>query len=341
MAAKGKIQSLMGRFSEYIPLKLLIKISRQKLILPFYHSVSDNYLPHLSNLYKAKTSHEFEKDLDFLLQHFNPVDLHYVKNNSERGITDPVFHLSFDDGLSELKSIIAPILKRKGIPATIFINSAFIDNKALFYRYKASLLIDAIKSKSFSKIENQEIEKVLGISETSLAATTNTLLRINYQQQEILEKIASIVKIDFDAYLKKKNPYLTSQEIIDLQQQGHSIAAHSIDHPEFRFLELEEQIRQVNESLQFVKSNFNPPIHSFSFPFTDYGVGNDFFRELEKLNICDISFGCAGLKLDSVIQHFQRIAFENEQHSAEQTLKYEYFYFILKSLIVKNKIRRT
>ena len=38
-------------------------------------------------------------------------------------------HLTFDDGFRELHDVVAPILLRKGIPATFFVNSAFIDNK--------------------------------------------------------------------------------------------------------------------------------------------------------------------------------------------------------------------
>jgi hypothetical protein len=59
-------------------------------------------------------------------------------------IKKPLLHLSFDDGLSACYDTIAPILLRKGVPATFFLNPAFIDNKALMFRYKISLCLNAL-----------------------------------------------------------------------------------------------------------------------------------------------------------------------------------------------------
>jgi hypothetical protein len=42
-----------------------------------------------------------------------------------------------------------PILRRKGVPATVFVNSDFVDNQDLFFRFKAALIIDKNKSIKF------------------------------------------------------------------------------------------------------------------------------------------------------------------------------------------------
>ena len=52
---------------------------------------------------------------------------------------------ALDDGLSGCHRYIAPLLRKKGIPASFFLNNRFIDNKSLFYRYKASLLVHQVK----------------------------------------------------------------------------------------------------------------------------------------------------------------------------------------------------
>lgn len=322
------------------PLPPLVTLSRQKLIMPFYHSVSNEYLPHLSNLYNPKTSREFEKDLDFLLKHYKPVDLNYIYNLSSVKSKKPAFFLSFDDGLKEVHSMAAPILKRKGVPATIFVNSAFVDNKAIFFRYKASLLIDAYQKKKLSEIGKRKINKVLGNPKLSDLDVQREILKLQFHQQEKLDELANILEVDFSEYLKTRPPYLSSAEIKELQSEGHSIGAHSIDHPEFRFIHVEEQIRQAVGSLKFVKENFNPPIFSFSFPFTDFEVRKAFFQELEELKICDLTFGCAGLKHDPAPNHFQRIPLEDFRGTAEEAIKFEYLYFILKSFLRKNTTRR-
>ena len=63
----------------------------------------------------------------------------FITENS--ALPKNAFLLSFDDGLKEVFTTIAPILLKKGVPASFFINPCFIDNNELFYRYKISLLI--------------------------------------------------------------------------------------------------------------------------------------------------------------------------------------------------------
>ena len=60
------------------------------------------------------------------------------------GFETPVFHLAFNDGWREFHGFIAPVLLDKGIPATCFLNSALIDNKELFYRFRSNLSIERI-----------------------------------------------------------------------------------------------------------------------------------------------------------------------------------------------------
>ena len=283
---------------------------------------------------------EFENDLDYLLKHYTPIDLESFAKLDDTKIDRPVFLLSFDDGLAEIKTIIAPILKRKGIKATIFINSAFTDNKAIFFRYKSSLLIDAISNKNISGGSRKEVARLLGTPFLSQDSIRTSILSLKYNEQKLIEELATILEVDFAEYLRSTKPYLNSSDLIELQNNGHSVGAHSVDHPEFRHISNQEQIQQAVDSLLFVKEKFDPTIRSFSFPFTDYGVEASFFEKLRQKDICDLSFGCAGLKHDSAANHFQRIPFEDTQRTAKQTLKFEYFYFLLKLMIRKNTIIR-
>ncbi len=53
-----------------IPFNVLKNIQRQKLMLPLYHIVNDEKVPHLQHLYPYKKIDQFKTDLDFLLKHF-------------------------------------------------------------------------------------------------------------------------------------------------------------------------------------------------------------------------------------------------------------------------------
>ena len=329
-------------------------------ILPVYHTVSDTKLPHIAHLYRVKTVCEFEADLDFFLKHYTPIDFFEYKKNLENYGTinrtnnciinrtnncinnrtnRPSFLLSFDDGLREFHDIIAPILLRKGVPAINFLNSDFIDNKALFFRYKVSVLIDFIT-------QNKGVlqEKLLNDFKQKYAAfaknPTAFLLNIKYHDQNILAELAAIIGCDFEAFLQKQQPYLTTEQVKTLIKQGFQFGAHSIDHPQYQFLPLAEQLRQTQVSMDFVQQKFALDYRIFAFPFTDFGVSQAFFDTIKKDNIADFTFGCAGQKYECFDGHAHRIPFEKGDLSARNIYYREYAYYWAKAAIGKNVIRR-
>jgi len=94
--------------NSFFSLNQLIKLTSQKLILPFYHTISEHRLPHISNLYQIRTKIQFENDLDYLCKHFKPISIQELNNivYNNQIIDKPIFHLTFDDGLKELYRIL-------------------------------------------------------------------------------------------------------------------------------------------------------------------------------------------------------------------------------------------
>ncbi len=60
------------------------------VFLPFYHTVSDENLPHILN-YPYRNVAQFEKELDFFLKYFKPVSLEELASENYSG--KKVFHL--------------------------------------------------------------------------------------------------------------------------------------------------------------------------------------------------------------------------------------------------------
>ena len=293
----------------------MTSLTKQKIILPFYHTVAEQPLPHVKHLYRMKTVQEFQKDLEFLLQHFKPIDIetfyHFHVNNIIP--KKPVFHLTFDDGLKEIYEIVAPVLLKNGIPATFFINSGFTDNKALFYRYHASLIIE-----NFQK-------------EGKLTNTLKTeILACSYKNKD--ELFQYFLPQEVTDFLHKKQPYLTTEQIKDLSNKGFTIGAHSVDHPYYYEITLDEQLRQTRESLKFVSSIVNQKLRLFAFPFTDFMVSKKFFEEIKPA--VDLSFGTAGLTLDEVLFNYQRIEGEKKKMKPlDSILRKEYLKFVGKFIL--------
>ena len=333
--AKGYLKNAYNRFT----IKELVDKTKQNLLLPFYHTISNQQVSHIGNLYPVRNEQLFIKDIDFLLKHFEPVNIDVIntkiKNNEL--FTKPSFHISFDDGLSELYETVLPILEKKGIPATFFINTDFVDNKALFYRYKVSLIIEELKSNKDLLIP---VAELLVTKSTDLISVSKALLQLNYKSIDLIDSIATKIELSFEDYLKANKPYLTTEQIKNMINRGFSIGSHSVNHPFFKEIALDEQKKQLTESFQFLAEKFDIKHKYFSFPFSDEGVSLDFFEWLYNDEKCDLTFGTSGLKHDYSRNHIHRVAFDGALSPAEDIVKSQYFNYMVKYFLKKNNIER-
>lgn len=293
----------------------LYNLSGKKILVPLYHCVAEVNPPHIRNLYKIRSLKQFELEIDKILQLYEPVTVGLLRETLRQNREKPIVHFTFDDGFRACYDIIMPILLRKGIPATFFINSATIDNKELMFRCKASLLCETV-----------ELQK--------------KVFNINYKNRAALDDWAEEANVFFDDYLKKEQPYLNEDQLRSLVKHGFSLGSHSIDHPYYHEISLEEQIRQTVESQYFVRK-FYQKERLFAFPFTDYKVERAFFEAVIPTYI-DMSFGTAGFKDDTIAQNIQRMPMEKYPPITNQSdfLTFEQIKYMLKRIIGKNRIYR-
>ncbi len=301
--------------------------------LPFYHLITDKTPPHIRHLYRAINPAGFEQHLDFFLKHFDLAsDINDFKKKN-------CFFISFDDGLREVFDIAAPILKRKGVPAVFFVNSGFIGNTGLMYRYKASLLIDKLEKKQFSKGEQQFFDEIFGQKRMIKDEIVNKILRIDYHNKNQIDILLEKFEIDISTYLQGQKPYMDLDELKSLEAQGFYIGLHGHQHPDFRQLSEEERLIDLQKNMAWHQTNFPHQPKFFAFPFTDDGISVHFFERMKALGIT-ASFGTGGLKNDVAKNHFQRLPIENYQGSIRQIVGGEYAYSVIKSIFGKNTVHR-
>ncbi len=316
----------------------------EKVIFPFYHTISNNELIHIKYLYKVRSIRDFERDLDFFIKNYEPIDYRTFRDNfmGVKLIKKPSFLLTFDDGLREFYDVVAPILLRKGIPAICFLNSGFVDNRDLFFRHKVSILMDALNTSQFSPIHWKHIKKWFEVNKLSIGSEYRSLLRINYLNKDVIDDLARILEFSFEKFLVINQPYLTSEQIRTLIMQGFDFGAHSVDHPLFSSIKENQQLYQIRKSVTDIVEWFDLKYKIFSFPFSDAGLSKAFFDSLyiEHAGLVDFTFGTAGLKDDSCIRNIQRIPIETATFSAKDIVYGEYLYSRLRKVLNKNLIIR-
>lgn len=314
---------LFANIAQIVPLSYYKRWTNKYLICPYYHVISNDEIPHIKHLYAHRSIKNFKADLDFFLQNYEPID--WTNLNSHKNSQKSACLLTFDDGMREFYEIAAPILKEKGIPAICFVNSDFIDNKDLFFRYKASLLIEQLQKGSYTYAHHQQIKNWFLSHALPFESNYKGLLKITYNNRKYLDELAGLLEFSFNDFLKKKKPYMTSNQINELIDDGFFFGAHSMDHPHYDELSFEQQKHQTFQSLELVRNKFSLNYNLFSFPFNDKGVHPVFFDWMfNSQTIIDLAFGTDNLQQTKFDKYFHRIWMEGYQFSAKKIIIGEY-----------------
>ncbi len=337
------LKNIICPFASFLPLRLLISITKQNVIFPLYHLISDFPPPHIKHLYNPVNTIRFIRDMDYFLKHFrliDPLEISWpVTGKSFSG--KPGFLLTFDDGLREVAEIAAPVLRKKGIPAIFFVNNDFIDNKDLFYRYKASILIERMSSRISENCIN-ETGKIFKIHHPDRNKIIKRFLQISYSEKSFLDQAAGIMEVDFKSYLLKHKPYMNNVQLKDLSEKGFLIGAHGYAHQEFNNLDTEEMIRQIRLSVADINNKFSPHIRTFAFPFGDHGIPLKVIKAIHDKDrkIADLSFGTAGFKREKYGNHYQRLPMEIYGSTVSSIVKTEFLYTVFREIFGRNVIAR-
>lgn len=320
-----------AEISSLVPINLWHWLLNIELILPYYHLVSDHELEHVSGLFKFRTVRQFEADIELFLRFYTPVSLediiHHLDGTSR--LPKRSFLLTFDDGFRETYDIVAPILYAQGIPAVFFVTTAFVDNRELCYQQKMSLLIRTLASLKDSSV-NRKVSQLLEVEGVRGSDLASRIRNVSYSQRHLLDELGLFLKCDFADYAASVQPYLTSEQINKLLMQGFAIGSHSIDHPLYSELSLEEQLRQTHESLSWLSNRFQYNCQAFAFPFRDAGVSPEFFQMAFSDGRLKVSFGTSGMHRHYFPRNLTRNTMENTNRNAAQILAREFAVTLLR-----------
>jgi len=310
----------------------LMKNLKYPLIFPFYHTISDTPLPHISSLYKVKTTKQFVSDLEFLLQRFTPVSIDQIINN-ELKPDKAYMMLSFDDGLKECYSVIAPILKSKGVPAAFFVNPAFVDDADWFFRYEVSWLMQELKNLPPSGSSSCSVIKM---HEKEVMRLQDTLLNTTLKTRDNIDMVLKKLNMTREYMRRQTRIYMTKKELVSLHNDGFHIGAHSMHHPLFSDISGKAQISEVRDSFDALNKVIQPQHKSFAFPFTDDGISKEQLGNIYEETKPDITFGTSGVGKDEELPHYQRIPMEHDKvFSAQKIVKSELIAYKMKKTMRK------
>lgn len=317
--------------------KRFLKTFKNQTIFPYYHIVRDNQVAHIENLYQFKNCKQFLNDITILNNNYNPIN---PKDLFENKTLKNNFLLSFDDGLQEVYSIIYPILKKNNLKAIFFINPNFVDNNEGLYKHYISIIISHLKNNNFEKPTLDKISEILSFTFNNVDEFKQKFINIKFSERNKVNEILELLKINIKDYLIEHQPYITKEQIQEMINDGFYFGGHTMTHPPLNQLNHEEQKKEIINSINWLKENFNINYSLFAFPFSDKSISKKLLNELFEYDNNIKLFGNSGLKKDIDPRIIQRFSLENPKKQTEKQIVTENLYKYFNKLIGKYNIKR-
>jgi peptidoglycan/xylan/chitin deacetylase (PgdA/CDA1 family) len=123
----------------------LVSGARRLPLVVGYHRVVDNAMARCASTIGPMLVSRgmFERQLDWIGRRFRFVSLDELGARLESGcpFTEPVAAVTFDDGYRDIYEYAYPVLKRKGIPAAVFVVTDWIDGDGPLYHDRLYVLL--------------------------------------------------------------------------------------------------------------------------------------------------------------------------------------------------------
>lgn len=216
-----------------------------------YHQVSKEFNPQFNHKNVWLSANVFEEQLKQLKEKYPVLSLPDALERLKRNkITEPTFVLTFDDGDISVEHTIVPLLEKYSLPATFFINSAYLDsNKSYWFA-----LNNYIQNDNFLK---QKITPEYNVAVENIRRAESPQMYQKYRGT--IEAFQSLIPdhIRFhvsSGFLKNLNPEL------------FSVSLHGHEHQRFTMMPDEWKSENLQKNIDILK---NMPAYypAFAIPF--------------------------------------------------------------------------
>ncbi len=307
---------------------LMNRVPPGKVSVLMYHTIAPEPPEYTIGAYPVKTPQQFELDLQLLTRFAFAADIHHLTHSNS--MEDPGFIITFDDGLSGCYHYAYPLLKKYGLTGIFFVNPEFIENRGLFYRYKANILLNRLLLRTSA--QQKDILKKINKRKIPVLNHPGNLAKwlqnAKYSDTGILNELAVLLDWDEKAYLAEEQPFMTRNMLIEMQANGMIIGAHSMTHPLYSELGFSEQLAETEQSLEFVKNLPGNQDLLFAYPFTADGADPSLYASIQNRLRPEAMFGTGGAGSTGPLH--QRISADHPARNILKEIAFSWLYLNLR-----------
>ena len=212
---------------------------------------------------------DFEKQVSYLSRNYRVISLSELGRALSRGTGLPAKAavITFDDGYKDNHAIAYPILKRHGVPATVFLATGHIDTGTPFWWDRVSYAVH------HSSRENLDMAPFgtyhfRTTKERWLAART---IREGLKdlsdghKNSVIEELVGKLGVDMPLSLAR-DMFLSWDEVREMSHNGTEFGAHTVNHPTLIGMPLEQAREEIVGSQRRIQEELGRPAETFAYP---------------------------------------------------------------------------
>jgi peptidoglycan/xylan/chitin deacetylase (PgdA/CDA1 family) len=236
---------------------------RKRGIVCYHNVLPISTLPPFDTYNVDATAAVFDKQLAFLKKHFRVLPIQELDNSDKPG-----FFLTVDDGMRNNHEILAPILAQHDLTALFAVCPAMIDGE-LPHIWRDHLFLLFHQANDIKWLPDGITHSYTGVN-----ALTRAIKKYVYQHQiadvyglvrEICEKNDWLYAPYTDDPLRYQ--FMDWDQVRDLHNLGHRIAAHTMTHRVLRFLSADEKRYELAESKKRIENQLNSAVDTLVYPY--------------------------------------------------------------------------
>ncbi len=264
-----------------------------------YHMISDS----LNGFYPETATKVFERQIAHLSKNYEiiPLDEVSLRITTGRSLRRSVA-ITFDDGFRDNYEKAYPILKRYNAPATIFVAAGYIESGDIPWFIRLRYIFKNTDRTRFQlrAIGSDGVMPMTSRSErfaASQVAMEYLMLLPERDRASLIRDLADDLKVaGFD---ELGNLMLDWRQIREMSENGISMGAHTVTHPNLNSVPLGKAEWEIRTSKETIEQNIRSPVTSFAYPF---GRLQQFSRQHVDL-LKALQFKCAVTTELGVVSH--------------------------------------
>ncbi len=228
----------------------------------------------------------FEAQLTFLTKRYNVISLSQLLDQLDAGgpLPERSVVITFDDGWRDNYAYAYPLLQKYGIPATIFLTTAYVGTSKIFWPEEVIYHFSMVAAGEQVTSEIRDIEKTQPLAVLIKRIIKASGLKRTMLLDRLIGKMKYLPQEDREAILvglrssdarhssmgEKERVMLDWSEVKEMQSGGISFGSHGVNHELLTMIGSDRVFQQLRESKRLLESKLGCSVDTLAYPNGDF-----------------------------------------------------------------------